>query len=677
MIQPIRTILLILPFLASEGLVSQSTRPLSIDDLITVVRVTDPQVSPDGKLVLFTRTTTSQADNSRNSDIWVVPADGSAPPRALYASAASDNSSRWLPDGRLLFISTREGKAQLYLGQTSGAEPRPITALPDGLKGPVAISPDGRLAAFIGEVYPPCTNQSCDIAVQDSARADQASVRIITRLPFRHWDEWRVRVRHHVFVVNIATGEIRDLTPGDLDAPPHNFEDAAFSFSPDSRLLAYVSKGEVGDEEMWSTNHEVFTVPVEGGNATRVTTNPAADLQPGWTPDGKLLVRAQRRPGFEADRWYLDLYDIASGSRRTIFTDPDLSVEDYAISRDGLSVWFTAQEQGRVNLYLVPLAGGSPRMVTRGGSYSDLRAIPDGVIATRSSLTAPGELVRITPAGDMRQITAENAGWLTQRTMSASREATVPGADGDPVRYWELLPPGFDSSRRYPTVFMIHGGPQSAWNDAWSSRWNPSLWAAQGWVVIAPNPRGSTGFGQKFTDQISGDWCGRPMVDLRAVFDHVASRSYVNQERMGIAGASYGGYAVDWIIGHDQRFKAAVSHDGVFNLESMAFSTEELWFTEWDMGGKATSPQAREHFARCSPHLTVDQIRTPTLIIHNDQDFRVPVDQGIQLFTALRRNGVESMLVDFPDEGHWVLSPANSKRWHELVFEWLRKYLGN
>jgi dipeptidyl aminopeptidase/acylaminoacyl peptidase len=269
-----------------------------------------------------------------------------------------------------------------------------------------------------------------------------------------------------------------------------------------------------------------------------------------------------------------------------------------------------------------------------------------------------------------------NAGWLERVELPPPSSRIAIGAGGDSVQYWLLLPPGFDRSRRYPLVFLLHGGPQSDWADAWSYRWNPALWAAQGWIVAAPNPRGSTGFGQRFVDEISQDWCGKAMTDLEAVFDSVSRLPNADTSRMGVAGASYGGYAVDWLIGHTNRFKAAVSHDGVFNLESMSFATEELWFSEWEFGGPPWSARARENFERCSPHRFADRIRTPTLVITNQQDFRVPVDQGLQLFTALRRNGVESEGLVFEEEGHWVLGALDSRRWHEAVFEWLRRHLG-
>jgi dipeptidyl aminopeptidase/acylaminoacyl peptidase len=404
-----------------------------------------------------------------------------------------------------------------------------------------------------------------------------------------------------------------------------------------------------------------------------------------FTPDGRqMIVRAQRRPGFESDRSYLDVYDTTTWRKRTVFETPDLSVSDFGLSPDGRTIFFTASEDGTDNLYSVPLAGGTPRVWLRGGSIGSL-TIRDGALAyARSSLTAPPDLhaTRLHPttselSAPHVQLTSANEPWLKEVRFEQPQSEMIAGAGGTQIQYWLIKPPAFDPSRKYPVVFLIHGGPQGAWGDAWSTRWNPSLWAAQGWVVVAPNPRGSTGFGQKFTDEISQDWGGKVMTDLDAVFTAVGKLPYVDTARQGIAGASYGGYAVNWIIGHSNRFKAAVSHDGVFNLESMALSTEELWFTEWEFGGPATSARARAQFAKWSPHLFAEQIKTPTLVITNELDFRVPVDQGLQLFTALRRNGTPSEMLVFADEGHWVLKAQNSRIWHEAVFNWLRKYLGN
>jgi dipeptidyl aminopeptidase/acylaminoacyl peptidase len=639
-----------------------AARPMTIDDLIGAVRVADPQLSPDGRLVAYVRTTTDVATGRRNADIWVVPADGSAPPRLLVGGDKTENTPRWTADGRLAFLSNRDGETQIYLAGADGQTIRSVTKVAAGVQPPMVVSPDGQTIAFVSDVK--------------IGTGTPPNVHRLTRLLYRHWDEWRENLRHHVFVVPAAGGDARDLTPGDFDSPPAQQEDAALAFTPDGREVVFVSNREGVDKEAWTTNNDVWSVPVTGGSAKKLTPNPAADAQPLFTPDGRfLIVRAQRRPNFESDRWYLDVYDRASGARRTVFTTPDLSVSDFTLSRDGATIVFTATSNGTDNVYRVPVAGGAPQQAAKGGSISSVQSGSDFAVFSKSSLTSPPDLFRLGRDGRQQPLTRENEAWLTAVGFEKPESATVPGAGGTPIQYWILKPPGFDASKKYPVVFLIHGGPQGAWDDAWSARWNPSLWAAQGWVVVAPNPRGSTGFGQKFVDEITQDWAGKVMTDLNAVFDAAAKLPYVDAARQGVAGASYGGYAVNWIITHDNRFKAAVTHDGLFNLESMAYATEELWFSEWEFGGVPTSAAAREQFARYSPHRFADNLKTPTLVITNQLDYRVPVDQGLQLFTALRRQGVPSEALVFEDEGHWVLKALNSKVWHEAVFGWLRKYL--
>ena len=650
---------------------------MAVEDLLTAIRVGDPQVSPDGQRVLFSRTTTDLTTGKRNSDIWTVPSDGSGAPTPFLVSPKGDDTPRFLRDGRVAFFSSRDGTPQVYIASAGGSNAKAVTHLAAGAQGPLVVSPDGRYVAFVSDVFPNCADDACNARMADSAEKDPVKSHVLSRLPFRHWSDWWEGVRHHVFVAEIASGATRDLTPGDFDAPPHNYEDAAIAFSPDSREVTFVSKRGAKDTEMWTTNHDVWTVPVEGGALKKVTPNPAADMQPTYSPDGKsIVVRAQRRAGFEADRWYLDVYDRSSGAKRTVFTSPDLSVDDFRFSPDGSTIYFSAANNGTQNLYRVPAAGGVPQLVVQGGAVAAFDVSNGFVAYARSSLTAPPEIFRVSSnGGTPQQLTHENASWLGNVAMATPKSMTVTGAAGAKVQYWYLTPPNFDASKKYPVVFLLHGGPQGDWADGWSNRWNPALWAAQGWIVAAPNPRGSTGFGQKFVDEISQDWCGKVMGDFNAVFDVVAKSPNVDANRMGVAGASYGGYAVDWLIGHTNRFKAAVSHDGVFNLESMSLATEELWFTDWEFGGAPWTKKARANFARCSPHLSADKIRTPTLVITNQQDFRVPVDQGLQLFTALRRNGVPSEGLVFENEGHWVLNALDSKRWHETVFSWMHKYL--
>jgi dipeptidyl aminopeptidase/acylaminoacyl peptidase len=662
---------------ASTALLAQSGRPMTIEDLLGAVRVADPQLSPDGRTVAYLRTTTDVKSGARNADIWTVNADGGSA-KPLVGGDKSENTPRWSPDGRrLAFISNRDGASQVYVANADGGDVKRITDLAMGVQAPLVFSPDATRVAFVSDVYPACTDAACNKRMKEEADANPVKVRRLTRLLYRHWDEWRENVRHHVFVAELDSKLAVDVTPGDFDAPPGQQEDDAIAFSPDGREIAFVSNRDGIDREAWSTNNDIWIAPVAGGTPQKATTSPAADVQPVFSPDNRtLFVRAQRRAGFESDRWYLDAYDRSSGVRRTLFENPDLSVSDFALSKDGASIWFTASDQGREHLYVVPAAGGVPKRVAEGGAVTAPGPGDGFAVFTKSMMTAPADVFRVAADGTgEKALTAENGRWLRDVTVPAPESHTVKGAGGTPVQYWLLKPPNFDPSKRYPVVFLIHGGPQGAWEDGWSSRWNPALWAAQGWVIAAPNPRGSTGFGQKFVDEISGDWGGKVMVDLDAVFDGVAKLPFTDSTRMGIAGASYGGYAVNWIIGHTNRFKAAVSHDGVFNLESMSLATEELWFTDFEFGGPPWTSKAREQFLQWSPHLHAQKIATPTLIITNELDFRVPVDQGLQLFTVLRRNGVPAEALVFPDEGHWVLQARNSRAWHEAVFGWMRKYL--
>ena len=674
----LRCAVFVVSALTVSSISAQTLRPLSLTDVLTAVRVADAQLSPDGKTVLFQRTTTDLAKNKRHSEIWSVAAAGGTRPKVLITSEKNDTSARWSPNGaRVAFISARDGSPQVWVADADGTNARKLTAVAGGVQPPLVWSPDGTMIGFVADVYPDCADNTCNQARMDAVEQNPVKAHHLTRLLYRHWDEWRDGLRHHVFVANVSNGATRDVTPGDFDSPPTQQEDAAIQFTADSRNIVFVSNRDGIDKEAWSTNNDVFIVSTTGGAARKLTNGPAAEVQPVLSKDGKsLIVRAQRRPGFESDRFYLDVYDLTAGTKRTVFETPDISVGDYALSLDGQTIYFTASVNATDNLYSVPFAGGTPKEIVHGGAISGHSVGAAAIVYARASLRAPVEIF-MSPLGGgaATQLTHENETWLNAVTTAVPESRAVPGAGGTPIQYWIVKPPSFDASKKYPVVFLIHGGPQGEWNDGWSYRWNPTLWAAQGWVVVAPNPRGSFGFGQKFVDEISQDWGGKVMTDLTAVFDDAVKLPYVDGTRQGVAGASYGGYAVDWLIGHTNRFKVAVTHDGVFNIESMSLTTEEMWFSEWESGGTATSAAARANFAKWSPHHAADQIKTPTLVITNELDYRVPVDQGLQLFNTLRRNGVPSEALVFPDEGHWVLKPLNSQFWHQTVFAWMTKYL--
>jgi dipeptidyl aminopeptidase/acylaminoacyl peptidase len=652
-------------------------RAMTIADLITATRVTGQALSPDGKQVAYVVTTTDPASLERVGHLWTVASEGGSSPRQITSGVRGESTPAFSPDGSgLAFIADRDGSPQVHVLTLSSGHTRKVTAVSGGVQGPLSWTPDSRRIAFVADVHPDCADDACNRQRAEAA-AKGPRVHHARSLLFRHWNEWRAGIRHHVLVAEVESGATLDLTPGDFDAPPHNDEEGGFAWAPDGRELAFVSSHEDADARAWTTNLDVWTVPASGGPAVRRSTSKGADGEPHYTADGRTLVfRSQARAGFEADRWRIVALDRQSGALRSLFETPDLSADELALGPDGKTVLFTATVAGRVNVYSVPLAGGIPRLLRRGGSFHGLCPAAGFAVVSHSTLTEPPELFRVDlGAGSMVRLTDHNRGWLSQVLMPQPETFTVAAARGTEVMSWVLPPPAFDPRRKYPVVFLIHGGPQLSWTDSWSYRWNPALWAAQGWVVVAPNPRGSTGFGQRFVDEISGDWAGKPMDDLQVVFDAVAARPYVDRSRQAIAGASYGGYAVNWLIGHTDRFSAAVSHDGVWNLEAMAGSTEELWFPEWELGGPVYSAAARAQFARFSPHLFAERIRTPTLVISNDLDYRVPVEQGLALFTTLRRRGVPSELMDFYDQGHWVLAPKSSRYWHEQVFGWLQRWL--
>jgi dipeptidyl aminopeptidase/acylaminoacyl peptidase len=681
----------LLAALTPAAAVAEGRRPLRVDDLFRFQRVSDPQVSPDGKTVAYVVTAADLEKNSTSSAIWLAPT-GKGEPRPFTRTTKKDRHPRWSPDGTsVLFESNRGGdETQLWVIDVAGGEARQLTTLSTGASDAL-WSPDGKTVAFVSTVYPEYSDKpfkesdALNKKRKEEAEKNPVKARVFKRLFFRHWDEWVEDKRQHLFVVPAEGGEPRDVTPGDHDANPTSDTFSVgddYAFSPDGKYLLYTAPPE--RNEAWTTDYNLWRVPVAGGKAECLTRdNPAADGAPRFSPDGKRLAyRAQKRAGFEADKWELlvvacDPGGAFAGKPRSITADVDLSVGEFAWVGDDALV-FAADEKALQPLFLVRTSSpGSAVTLPADGANSSPSASRDGTVLAFSNarLDRPAEVFALTGSlrdGPATNLSRANDALLAELDLPRPESVTVKGAGGTPMQMWVLKPPGFDPKKKWPLAYLVHGGPQGAWEDGWSYRWNPELWAAQGYVVALPNPRGSTGFGQKYVDEISGDWGGKCFDDLMAGVDWLERQPYIDRERMAAAGASFGGYMMNWFEGHTDRFKTLITHCGVFNFDSMYALTEELWFDEWEHGGPPWGN--RESYEKFSPHRFAKNFKTPMLIIQNDLDFRVPVAEGLQLFTTLQRLGVPSKMINFPDEGHWVLKPANSAYWHKEVFAWLEKY---
>jgi len=662
-------------------LAAPSPPPFTAAEMMRLQRIADPQVSPDGKSVAYQATQVDTATWARNTDIWVIPAAGGAP-RRITDDPKSDSRPRWSPDGRrLAFVSTRDGGAQVWVVDVAGGAPRKVTSLPTEAGGVLWI--DDRTILVTSDVYPECAagaggayDAACNRSHLDEEARPGAHARVYDGLLMRHWDHWEDRRRSHLHVVDLVRGEARDLTPGTADVPPFTVGGPDdYDVAPDGKEVAFVRKD--APVEAASTNGELYVVPVTGGAPTKVAGNPGYDGEPRYSPNGaSIAFRAQMREGYEADRWRLMVYDRATRAVRNLTEPFDRQVGDIAWSPDSRTLYFTAEDDARVPIFAVPAAGGPVRTIVGGVSFGDLRAAPDGrtLFATAAALTHPAEIVRVSTDGAApAAVTHANDPVLEPFRLLPGESVRYTGAAGKTVQAWVVKPAAFDPTRRYPLLVLIHGGPQGEWGESWSYRWNPQVFAAAGYVVFMPNPRGSIGWGQEFVEDVSGDWGGRAYEDILKGTDFAEALPYVEKGRTAAAGASYGGYMVDWIAGHTDRYRVLVSHDGVFDLRSMYGATEELWFPEWEFRGPYWA--SREMYERWSPSNFVQNFKTPTLVVHSELDYRVPIEQGLGMFTALQRRGVPSRLLVFPDEGHWVLQPANAVRWYQEVIGWLDRWM--
>lgn len=659
-------------------------RPFTVEDMVRMERIAEPAVSPDGSQVAFTVTTMDLAANSSRSDIWLAATDGSAV-RRLTTHAAADSSPRWAPDGTLYLLSTRSGSAQVWRLPAGGGEALQVTDLALAVEA-FRPGPTGAALYVAVVVFPDCDDPiPCTVERLAAAAAATTSGRIYDRLFVRHWDTWEDGRRNHVFRLDLdpeqrPAGAAVDLMHGvDADCPTRPWgDDADWTVSPDGRQLVYTAKVVADSEEAWSTDFDLWAVATDGSGNPRCLTvaNQAWDHAPAFSPDGTVLAYlAMARPGFEADRNRVVLLDWASGARRLLTEPWDRSPDALRWAADGRTLYAPAANLGNTSIFAIDAASGAVDAVVTRHTNTDPRPLPDGALLfARDSLVAPVELyVRPADGGEPRQLTDLNRARLAELEFGAYTQHSFVGAHSDEVFYYLIEPVGREPGRTYPLAFLIHGGPQGSFDDHWHYRWNPQIYAAHGYATVMVDFHGSTGYGQAFTDAIRDDWGGAPYQDLMQGLDDVLRRNrWIDPARMAAAGASYGGYMINWIQGQTDRFAALVCHDGNLDEYMAYFDTEELWFPEWEhLGTPWTNP---EGYRKHSPVEYVARWSTPELVIHGALDYRVVDTQGLATFNALQRRGIPSRLLYFPNENHWVLKPANSIQWHHVVLEWMDRW---
>ena len=786
----------------------QAKHPFTFEDMMRLKRVGEPEVSPDGKWVIFSVVDVDLEANTKTPHIWIVPLAGD-PHTGTPESRDQEKSGvphvspnlrdmggsereiipdqdgdrpRWAPDGkRFAFQSTKNGGSQIWIADFDGAEGTvkrtfKVTEIATEASGEI-WSPDGKHILFTSDVYPACDGPpdaefECNAKKTKEAAGAKVKALIFDHLLYRHWNAYKEGKRTHIFVVTVdacvgtAASAVRpgeagqqgtdggsraaldptagggcryiDLTPGDYDAPVFSLGGQDnYAFSPDGQEICYTSNHDKNPAA--STNNDLWIVPVNAGTdhggadassaqawtktiqaqTKNITAdNPASDSTPLYSPDGRYIAyRAQQRPGYESDRFDLMLYDRRTGEKKNLTESFDKWVGTYVWAPDSSRLYFVAEDKGTAPVHSISFAteiiGDKGYDITIHQTNIKIDAFlpgfSDGLVAaangsllyTSMSLQEPNEIWALShvpcsnapaedPSADSRAfkhlvclvnpLTHINDAVLSQISMSPLESFWFTGAHNDKVQGFLVKPPNFDASKKYPVKFLIHGGPQGAWGDDWSYRWNPELFAAPtssgpGYVVIMINFHGSTGYGQKFIDAINGDWGGAPFEDLMKGLDY-AEKTYpfIDKDRECALGASYGGYMINWILGHTDRFKCLVSHDGTFNTESAWGTTEEMWFPDWEF--KGTVYDNRAMYQKWSPHMYAKNFKTPTLVIHGQRDCRLDVSEGFQFFTTLQMEGVPSKMLYFPDEGHWVLKPQNSRLWYKTVNDWVDQWIG-
>ena len=658
--------------LAPSCLIAQK-RPFDTDALLKIQRLGDPQLSPDGKTVAFSVAVPDIPNNKSVHSVWTVPLSGGAPRKVADLA----DRPRWAPDGkRIFFTGTSGGSSQIWSMNPDGSGAAQITHLSTEASGEI-VSPDGNYLIVTSDVFPECgADDGCNARRIKTEQDSKMKARLITGLLYRHWTTWQGDTRSHILSISLRDAKAVDLSPGDKVVPPFSLGGPDdYTISPDSKEVCFSMNSD--SIPATSTNNDLYVVPIGGGTPQKITANPGADNSPSYSPDGKYIAyRSQMRAGYESDKWRLIVLDRQSGKAMMPLDAVDRSVESFVWSPDSRRIFFGAIDRGHQAIQFVGIEGGGVTTALSGANtLDDMQFTSDGktMVFTQQSGSAPVEICRATSgAGVATPLTHLNDALLAQYQLTPLEDFWVKGAGDTQIQSFVVKPPGFTQGRKYPVLMLIHGGPQGEWGESWTYRWNAQVFAAAGYVVVMPNPRGSFGYGQKFTDEINQDWGGKPYDDIMAVTDYVEKLPYVDGERMAAAGGSYGGYMIDWMLGHTTRFKALVTHAGVYDLRSEAESTEELWFPMWEFGGMPWDNP--EVYDKWSPSKFTSEFKTPTLVIHGELDFRIPYSQGLALYTALQLHKVPSELLVFPDEGHWVLKPQNSAFWYKTFLDWVGRW---
>jgi dipeptidyl aminopeptidase/acylaminoacyl peptidase len=660
------------------------THPFSAKDLATLDRLSDPQVSPDGRYVAYDLRVVDYAANKAHHAIWLIDLTAKdAAPRRLAVSDGGATNPRWSADSTsIYFLSDRSGSDQVWRTDIAGAVAAQATRLSLDV-GAFRLSPDGRHIVVAMAVFPDAEDPAATKLKRDAVKARKASGMVYDKLFVRHWDTWADGTRNHLFSLSLdasggASGAATPLMAGfDGDAPGKPFGgDEDFSLSPDGQTV-YFSARLAGASEPWSTNFDLYAAPIDGSAAPKDLTadNPAADASPVVSPDGRVLAwRAEKRPGFEADRFGVWVMDLKTGARREIDPGWDHSAEGLTWSADGKSLLTTAEDVGQARLFVIDVKSGAVKALSGQGHVSAFSLGGETLVYARDALNSPSQLFRLADRGAATKLTDIGADKLAGVGFSDYEQFSFAGWNGETVHGYVVKPYGWQPGRKYPVAFLIHGGPQGSFGDSWSYRWNPEVWAGWGFAVVMIDFHGSTGYGQAFTDAISQHWGDRPLEDLQKGWAAALGKyDFLDGDHACAAGASYGGFMIYWIAGNWNRpWKCLVDHDGVFDNVEMGYATEELWFSERENGGLPwVNPAGYERF---NPSSHVAEWTKPMLVIHSGRDYRIPLEQGLGAFTALQRKGVPSEFLTFPDENHWVLKPQNSVQWHDTVEAWIKKW---